>query len=122
MWQGDLSCNSSWGSLSIRDIHTAAPKGNVGRSGSCALVRRHGSCRSRAQSLCQPLGVILHGVGGRSQESSPILWEDGSSGLHGYDVRVQTPRPFTGILRHGNTRKEFQRHTENPESTFLLVH
>lgn len=27
-----------------------------------------------------------------------------------------------GALRHGNTRKEFQRHTQNPESTSSLVH
>ena len=60
----------------------------------------------------QPLSVILHGV----------LWEGGSSGLHGEDVHVQTPRP---LHRGSETRKyteRVQRHTENPESTFLLVH
>ena len=45
----------------------------------------------------------------------------GRSELHGADVRVQTPRP---LHRGSETWKytEFQMHTQNRESTSLLVH
>lgn len=111
LWQGHLSCNSSWGSVTVRDIHTDAPARGLRWSGSCALVRPHGSGRSGAQSLCQPVSVILHGV----------LWERGSSGLSGEDVCVQTPGP---LLRGSETRKYTERvpqGTQNPESTSSLV-
>lgn len=101
MWQGHLSCNSSWGSVTVRDIHTDAPQGGLRWSGSCALVRPHGSCRSGAQSLCQSISVILHGV----------LWERGSSGLSGEDVCVQTPGP---LLRGSETRKYTERVPKAP--------
>lgn len=65
------------------------------------MVRPHGSCRSGAQSLCQPVSVILHGV----------LWDHGSSGLHGEDVCVQTPGPW---LRGSETRKYTERVPKAP--------
>lgn len=50
---------------------------------------------------CQPLSVILHSV----------LSEGGSSGLHGEDVHVQTPRPLHG---GSETRKYMERVPEGP--------
>lgn len=122
MWQGHLSCNSSWGSLRVRAIHSDAPPGDLGQSGSCGLVRRHGSCISGAQSLCHPSVNFCMVLEEGARRHPPFC------GRVGVQVSMEKTCVFrhqalcAGALRHGNTRKEFQRHTQNPESTSSLVH